>query len=77
MTTLGTVRTWSDDDGWGVIDSAKTSGGCWTHDSSVLIDGPAPQPGQAVSLEWELADQDEPQPGTDAYGSGLMLRLDA
>lgn len=59
MTTQGTVRLWLDDEGWGVIDSPETPGGCWTHFSSVLVAGyHSLSPGQAVELEWEAFDQD-------------------
>lgn len=29
--TPGVVGKWSDDEGWGVIESAATPGGCWLH----------------------------------------------
>lgn len=59
MTTLGIVRTWLDAEGWGVIDSAETPGGCWTHFSRVLVSGYRTlQTGQSVNLEWEAAGQD-------------------
>ena len=59
MTTTGTVRLWRDDDGWGVIDSAQTPGGCWTHSSVVQVPGYRTlTPGERVTLEWEAADQD-------------------
>ena len=59
VTTHGTVRFWHDEEGWGVIDSPDTPGGCWTHFSVVAVDGYASlSAGQAVRLEWEPADQD-------------------
>lgn len=59
MTVLGVVRSWSDDDGWGVIDSLETPGGCWTHFSSVDMPGYRTlSPGQGVTLDWEPAVQD-------------------
>ena len=39
MTSLGRVRIWHDEDGWGVIDSEATPGGCWAHFASVLVAG--------------------------------------
>ncbi len=59
METTGTVRLWNDEEGWGVIDSDATPGGCWAHYSDVAIAGYRTlQPGQAVSFEWEAATQD-------------------
>lgn len=59
MSTLGTVRVWYDEDGWGVIDSDETPGGCWTHYSQVAAAGHRDlQAGQIVELEWEAARQD-------------------
>lgn len=60
MATLATVRTWSDDEGWGVVDSPQTPGGCWAHFSSAAV--PAGYvsftAGQIVWLEWEAPGQD-------------------
>lgn len=59
MTSLGQVRVWHDGDGWGVIDSDATPGGCWTHYSSVLVAGnKSLRTGQNVSFTFEPADQD-------------------
>lgn len=59
MTTMGTVREWFDQEGWGVIDSPDTPGGCWTHFSNVAVSGyTGLDPGQSVALEWEMAEQD-------------------
>jgi cold shock protein len=35
----GTVRYWDDDQGFGVLDSADTPGGCWAHFSAIVMDG--------------------------------------
>ena len=57
--TLGRVRVWHDAEGWGVIDSVATPGGCWAHYSSVLVAGyRSLQAGQDVSFTFEAADQD-------------------
>ena len=40
MPTSGTVRVWHAEEGWGVIDSAETPGGCWTHFSAVRAPAP-------------------------------------
>lgn len=60
MTTVGKVRQWLSEEGWGVIDSRETPGGCWAHFSSVARAGyRALASGQSVALEWEaVADQD-------------------
>lgn len=53
------VRVWHAEDGWGVVDSAETPGGCWAHFSHVEMDGYKKlTAGQHVGLEWETADQD-------------------
>jgi cold shock protein len=39
MESQGVVREWHDEDGWGVLDSEATPGGCWAHFSAVLVDG--------------------------------------
>lgn len=57
--TVGTVRTWHEDQGWGVIDSDATPGGCWVLFSAVHVPSPRTlEVGAAVHLEWERADQD-------------------
>ncbi|MDT3438958.1 MULTISPECIES: cold-shock protein [unclassified Pseudofrankia] len=59
MTTRGTVREWSHEEGWGVIDSPETPGGCWTHFSHLLIAAyRGLHPGQQVELDWEAPGQD-------------------
>lgn len=58
-TTVGTVRLWRGEEGWGVLDSAETPGGAWTHFSEVVGEGfRILTPGQAVEFEYENADQD-------------------
>jgi cold shock protein len=53
------VRVWHDAEGWGVVDSAETPGGCWVHVSHVLVPGyRALQAGQEVELEHEAPGQD-------------------
>lgn len=80
--TIGAVREWHEEAGWGVIDSPETPGGCWAHFSHV--DRPGYRtltPGQRVTLEWQ-------QPGQDGYpyravrvrtgdGEGTGLREEA
>ena len=56
---LATVREWDDDEGWGVLDSPETPGGCWTSFSAVEMEGfRFLTAGQKVTLEWEAAEQD-------------------
>jgi CspA family cold shock protein len=59
MATAGKVRVWHDEEGWGVVDSDSTPGGCWTHFSHVAVPGfRSLEPGQLVELQWEPAQQD-------------------
>lgn len=54
-----TVRMWDGEQGWGVLDSAATAGGCWTHFSALDFDGyRSLTPGQQVQLTAEAAEQD-------------------
>jgi CspA family cold shock protein len=62
MLSHGTVREWSDEDGWGVIDSAETPGGCWTHFSVIVSQGyRSLEPGSQVAFTYEA-------PGQDGFG---------
>lgn len=55
----GIVREWYDDEGWGVLDSPATPGGCWAHYSSVRMTGyKALVPGAQVHFEFEAVRQD-------------------
>lgn len=59
METTGTVRFWHDEEGWGVIDSEQTPRGCWVHFAGLAMNGyRSLRPGQAVTIEWESAEQD-------------------
>ena len=58
MTSEGEVRVWHAGEGWGVLDSAATPGGCWTHYSAVLVPGyRALDAGAAVEFTFEAAGQ--------------------
>ena len=47
------------EEGWGVIDSPATPGGCWAHFSSVLVAGYRTfAAGQEVTFDYETAEQD-------------------
>lgn len=55
----GVVREWHDDEGWGVLDSDETPGGCWAHFSNLEMPGfRRATPGQRVTFTWEQVDQD-------------------
>jgi len=59
VTTVGLVREWDNEEGWAVIDSPQTPGGCWAHYSNVAVAGyKSLDPGQSVHLEWEAVEQD-------------------
>jgi cold shock protein len=59
VTTEGVVRVWHDDEGWGVLDSPMTPGGCWAHFSHVLVPGYRRlAAGQLVTFGFEAAQQD-------------------
>ncbi|WP_181764441.1 cold-shock protein [Streptomyces albidus (ex Kaewkla and Franco 2022)] len=57
--TTAIVREWNDEEGWGVLDSSETPGGCWAHFSAVEANGfRALENGQRVELVWEAPGQD-------------------
>ena len=59
MLSEGTVREWSDDCGWGVIDSAETPGGCWAHFSVIVTHGyRSLEPGGQVAFTYDVPGQD-------------------
>lgn len=59
MAVQAVVRDWRDQDGWGVVDSPETPGGCWAHFSHLATDGyRTAHAGDVVMLEWEFAYQD-------------------
>ena len=59
FTTVGTVRLWIDEEGWGVLDSDATPGGAWAHFSAIAGTGfRRLNPGQAVEFTYEHAKQD-------------------
>jgi cold shock CspA family protein len=57
---MGTVQMWNDEEGWGVIDSAQTPGGCWAFYSDIVGEGfRTLAVGATVTLDWEqVTDQD-------------------
>jgi CspA family cold shock protein len=59
MSTSGIVRVWHSDDGWGVIDSTETPGGCWASFGVVAMEGFRElEAGLDVEFEWETVEQD-------------------
>ena len=59
MTSRGKVRVWHAQEGWGVIDSVDTPGGCWAHYSAVLVPGyQGLDTGEAVMFTFEAVEQD-------------------
>ncbi|MYU57278.1 MULTISPECIES: S1 domain-containing protein [Streptomyces] len=49
-----TVREWRDEEGWGVVDSPETPGGCWGHYCRIQTEGfRALSPGQLVDPQGE------------------------
>jgi CspA family cold shock protein len=59
MLSQGVVREWDEDQGFGVIDSADTPGGCWAWFSSIVMDGLGVlTAGEPVAFTWEAAPQD-------------------
>lgn len=60
---IATVREWHDEEGWGVLDSPETPGGCWAHFSHLPTGRfHTLSPGQQVELRWE-----RPRSGQDGY----------
>lgn len=58
-TTVGIVRLWHDEEGWGVFDSDATPGGAWAHFSGVVgIGFRSLAPGQVVEFDYENRGQD-------------------
>ncbi|WP_329338032.1 cold shock domain-containing protein [Streptomyces sp. NBC_00663] len=50
------VRDWYDEEGWGVLDSPETPGGCFAHYSDIQAGRGSFRnlaPGQRVQLTWE------------------------
>jgi CspA family cold shock protein len=59
VATTGIVREWHSDEGWGVIDSDATPGGCWAHFGSVLTSGyRSLNAGDTISFEFQRGSQD-------------------
>ena len=71
------VRVWYQSEGWGVIDSPDTPGGCFAHFSRIWNDKPSPKPGRGDVVEvtggfrglfnGETVDFEWERPGQDGY----------
>ena len=63
MASTGIVQIWHRDEGWGVLESEDTPGGCWAHFSAIAGDGfRALLEDETVDFEWE-----RPRGGQDGY----------
>jgi CspA family cold shock protein len=59
VTSQGTVREWNSDEGFGVVDSSDTPGGCWAHFSDLVMDGyRSLTAGDHVTFTYEAVPQD-------------------
>jgi cold shock protein len=59
MASIGSVRRFDADDGWGVIDGPDVPGGCWVHFSAIAGNGYRQvSAGQRVWFRAEAASQD-------------------
>ena len=59
VTSVGSIREWHAAEGWGVVDSDDTPGGCWVHFSLVAVDGYVEfRPGDRVRFTFESPGQD-------------------
>ncbi len=57
--TVGIVREWLDDEGWGAIESPEIPSHCWVHYSAVQVPGyRGLRPGQSVTFRYRAGDQD-------------------
>lgn len=60
--SIGVVRQWSDEEGWGVVDCPETPGGCWVHFSHIAHHIPNAyrrlSVGDVVEFTWLAVDQD-------------------
>ncbi|TMS50409.1 cold shock domain-containing protein [Mycobacterium sp. DBP42] len=59
--STGTVSEWHKSEGWGVINSPDTPGGCFVHFTHIVNQTGFRelQAGEAVQFEWEAGSQDD------------------
>ncbi|MFE5299478.1 cold shock domain-containing protein [Streptomyces sp. NPDC056632] len=51
---IASIREWNDEEGWGVLDSPETPGGCWGSCFHIQAEGfRTLRVGQRVELLWE------------------------
>ncbi|MGV8871552.1 MAG: hypothetical protein ACOH2Q_03415, partial [Rhodococcus sp. (in: high G+C Gram-positive bacteria)] len=55
----GNVRRYSTKEGWGIIDSPDTPGGCLIQSPAVIGDPETLTAGRSVEFEWRLLDNEE------------------
>src|SRR4051794_15723092 len=68
MTSMGTVREFHGDDGWGVIDADEVPGGCWFLFTVIAMEGYRElTAGERVRFTFEAAEQD----GYDFRATGV------
>ncbi|MGB3325875.1 MAG: cold shock domain-containing protein [Mycolicibacterium fortuitum] len=60
-TSTGTVSEWHKSEGWGVIDSPETPGGCFAHFTHIVNQTGFREleVGEVVQFEWEEGRQDD------------------
>ncbi|TDK26390.1 cold shock domain-containing protein [Arthrobacter crusticola] len=59
MAALGEVSYWSAEEGWGVISSPETPGGCWVHFSAAAESGFRDlEEGQLLEMDYERVEKD-------------------
>lgn len=78
--SFGTVSQWFSDEGWGVIESLDTPGGCWAHFSVVFGKGNELRTltvGAVVPFTWESDEQDGFSFRATSVGSGQALTTTA
>lgn len=64
--STGVVRLWNHDEGWGVIDSPDTPGGCWIHTTTTSTRRHAGlEPGRGVRFTFERLPGQGVQDGYD------------
>ncbi|MDJ0396553.1 cold shock domain-containing protein [Rhodococcus sp. G-MC3] len=64
----GSVEVWNAEQGWGVVGSDRTPGGCWVHYSDVIGSGfRSLTIGQQVDLEFEDLGAKYPGGNQDGY----------
>jgi cold shock protein len=59
MSVKAKVRQWSDEEGWGVLDSPETPGGCWVSFTALEMTGyRSLRNTEWVELDWQVSRAD-------------------